>query len=129
MRRGAFAAIALLGAAALPGAALACGICVEDKVAATYDHAVITRATARHHVVVFAAVEGPAEARAQAGAVRQAAARVRGVDAGSVRTASAPQALSFALDPRAASPESALAAIARDPAARGARLTLIKVMR
>jgi hypothetical protein len=46
-----------------------------------------------------------------------------------VRTAASPRALSFALDPRSSSPESALAKLEREPALRGVRLTLIKVMR
>ena len=117
----------LLAAALLAGApaALACGVCVEDKVAATYDYDVVQHATARHHIVVFAAVEAPADPAL----LRKAAARVKGVDRSSVRAAANPRALSFALDPRAASPQAALAAIEREPALRGVRLTLIQVMR
>ena len=110
-------------------AALASGVCVEDKIAATYDHAVVTQAAARHHVVVFAAVEGSGEPAAASRALKDAAARVKGVDRGTVRAAEAPRALSFAHDPRSATPESALAAIQRAPRAAGVRLTLIRVMR
>ncbi|MBC8021534.1 MAG: hypothetical protein H7Y14_00325, partial [Burkholderiales bacterium] len=39
--------------------ALACGICLEDKVAATYDHGMVMRATSRGQVVVFAEPRAP----------------------------------------------------------------------
>jgi len=120
--------VAAWALAAAP-AALACGICVEDKVAATYDYGVVTHAAARHRVVVFAAVDGPGDAAARALSLKQAAGRLAGVDRKSVRTAASPRALSFALDPRAATPESALAKLEREPSLRGVRLTLIKVMR
>jgi len=121
--------IAAALAALASSGALACGVCVEDKIAATYDHAVVTEAAARRHVVVFAAVEGsgvPAEASR---AVKEAAAKLKGVDRGTVRAADSPRALSFALDPRSATPEAALAAIQRAPRAAGVRLTLIRVLR
>lgn len=106
-------------------AALACGVCVEDKVAATYDYDVVQHAAARHHVVVFAAVEAPADPQV----LRKAAARAKGVDRGTVRAAGNPRALSFALDPRRSNPLAALAAIEREPSLHGVRLTLIQVMR
>jgi hypothetical protein len=109
--------------------ALACGVCVEDKIAATYDYAVVTEAAARHHVVVFASVEGPGVPSQASRSLREAAARVRGVDRGTVRAADAPRALSFALDPRVSAPEAALRAIARAPQLAGVRLSLIRVMR
>ena len=115
-----------LAAGALPAAALACGVCVEDKIAATYDHAVVTGAAAHHRVVVFASVEGAAPAALQSRAVERAAAHVRGVDRASIRTAQFPAAVSFALDPRAQSPRAALAAIER--AARPVHLVLLRVI-
>jgi hypothetical protein len=39
--------------------ALACGYCVEDKVAMVYDHSVIVRALNKRHEVAFLAIEGP----------------------------------------------------------------------
>ena len=38
--------------------ALACGHCIEDKIAAVYDYALVTQATARNHEVVFFALAG-----------------------------------------------------------------------
>src|SRR5580765_7106188 len=46
-------AIVMTFAGGTPAASLACGACDEDKVAATYDHAVIDAAMARHQRVVF----------------------------------------------------------------------------
>jgi hypothetical protein len=124
-RRGIAAALAALASSS----ALACGVCVEDKVAATYDHAVVTQAAARHHVVVFAAVEGSGVPAEVLRALKEVAAKLEGVDRGTVRAAESPRALSFALDPRSATQEAALAAIERAPRAAGVRLTLIRVMR
>ena len=76
--------------------AFACGYCVEDKIAATYDHAVITRALANGRHVVFFHVDGAPVSRA---ALEQAASG-RGIEKGSARIS--PDALTLALvfDPR-----------------------------
>ena len=90
--------------------AILCGICLEDKVAATYDHALVQRALARDQVVVFAEPRTPLDpARLKAAA--SAAARVPGVDASSVRTSTAPASVSFVLDTRRTKPRAAVAAI------------------
>lgn len=107
--------------------ATACGVCVEDKVAATYDHAVIAQAKAAHRQVVFVAIDGP---RAQdAGRRIAAAARsVRGVDAKTVRTSASPAAFSFVVA-RSESPERAVTGFRealRDP---GVQLTLVRIIR
>lgn len=120
--------IAGLSAALLAWAppASACGVCVDDKVAAAYDHAVVTEAIARRHVVVFAELRGAGTLEALASKARAAAGKVRGVDRASVRAAASPAALSFALDPAVATPQAALAAVGR--AAPGLQLTLLRVM-
>lgn len=79
--------ISLLSAALLflAGEAAACGYCVEDKIAATYDHAVVTRALERGQHLAFFHVEGP-EPRPEA--TRRAledAASMSGVEKASVR--------------------------------------------
>jgi copper chaperone CopZ len=38
--------------------ALACGVCVEDKIAAVYDHAVVTQAAAQKQTVAYFAIDG-----------------------------------------------------------------------
>jgi hypothetical protein len=119
-------ALALLFAAP---AAHACGVCIDDKVAAAYDHAVLEQARARGQVVVFAEVQGRGTAAQLVGAARKAASRVPGVAPGSVRAADAPAALSFALDDRVRSPGQALAAVEKGAALAQVRLALLKVMR
>jgi hypothetical protein len=118
--------LVLLMLFAFPGAGLACGVCAEDRIAATYDHAVVTQATAKGHVVVFAAIGGAGDRRALADAARRTAAGLGGVDRGTVRVSPEPAALSFALDPRIRTPQQALADIER--AARGTKLGLLKVV-
>jgi len=121
-------ALALALLIASPNAS-ACGACIEDKVAATYDHAVIERARTRHQTVVFAAIDGKGDAVTLAREVKRAAARAPGVDVTSIRTAADPSALSFALDPRVATPDATLAAIARAASRNAVSLAVIRVVR
>jgi hypothetical protein len=90
----------------LSATAGACGVCIEDKIAATYDHALIDRAIASHSQVVFVAIEGPMSPEKVVAQITTAAPKVRGVQRGSLRTSTAPPAFSFVLDggqdPRAA---------------------------
>jgi hypothetical protein len=81
---------------AASGAALACGYCVEDKIAAVYDHAVLTRALAQKHHVVFLHVEGAAPGRK---ALEDAVYSAPGVDRGTARVSSDLLTVSFAFDP------------------------------
>ena len=107
----------------------ACGVCIDDKVAAAYDHEVVTRAVDRGQVVVFAEVRGRGTAADFVGAATKAAKRVPGVDGRSVRAAESPPSLSFALDARVRSPAQALAAVEKGAHAVGLELALLKVMR
>ncbi|HXM82392.1 MAG TPA: hypothetical protein VN929_10775 [Burkholderiales bacterium] len=89
---------ALLAASAT---AYACGYCVEDKVAAVYDHAVVTRALSAKHVVVFFAIDGAlAGGQRTQRSIEDTARAVPGVDAASVRVSVELAALSIAFDPR-----------------------------
>ena len=86
---------------AASSAALACGHCVEDKVASVYDHELIRRAVAGGRHVVFFHVDGPvvrdeATRRALVGAAES----LTGVDRGSVRVALETQTLALCFDPR-----------------------------
>jgi len=94
-------------------AAKACGVCLEDKVAATYDHALVQRAVGQHRVVVFAEPRTSIDA-AGLKAYAAAAARAPGVEAATVRTSAAPQSVSFVLDPKRASPGATLALLHLD---------------
>ena len=119
----------LLAAALLaPGAAHACGACIEDKVAATYDHAVVTNATQHGKAVVFAEPREPVGGARFAKAAAASAKRTRGVDPATVRTSTEPPTLSFALA-SGVRPEAALAAIERSTGQPGLHLVLVKVVR
>jgi hypothetical protein len=112
--------------ATAPPAASACGVCVEDKVAATYDHAVIERAAAKGQQVVFVAVDGPVDGDAVGRKVAKA--HVKGVVAGTVRVSAAPTAFSFVLDARE-EPARAVDGFRRALADPLAQLTLVRVAR
>ena len=121
----------ILGCAlgALPGLAYACGACLEDKVAATYDHATVTSAASHGKVVVFGQLEGTADPQRATERIRASGGRVRGVQAGTLRASAAPAAFSFALDPRVQTPEAAALELERRVAMDGLHLTVIRVMR
>ncbi len=87
--------------AAAPIWAAACGVCIEDKMAATYDHAAVTAAFKRGHVVVFAEIlDANATGEAHKRKIIQAIEARPGVDRGSVRVSFNPAAISFAFDER-----------------------------
>lgn len=93
--------------------AIACGVCLEDKVAATYDHALVERALAQHRVVVFAEPRRSLDA-ARLKAIAAAASRAPGVDGATVKTSASPASVSFVLDPRRASATKTAAALQLD---------------
>jgi hypothetical protein len=109
----------------------ACGQCVEDKVAATYDHAVITRAARDGHSVVFAEVRGPAAGGTPAlkTFITHAIASTRGIDAGTVRVSLEPPAASFACDLARHTPSALLASVNPQLATRGLSLLVIQIDR
>ena len=93
--------------------ALMCGVCVEDKVAATYDHALVERALAQHRVVVYAEPRASVDAGTLK-ALAAKAARAPGVDAATVKTSASPASVSFVLDPKRANPKAVVAALQLD---------------
>lgn len=107
--------------AACCGSALACGTCDEDKIAATYDYAVVQHAAQAGRVMVYCAVQGAFEPAKLVAAAR----RLRGVDPASVRVSREPAALSFALDTRRQPVDSALHSLAATHRARG--IVLVRV--
>jgi hypothetical protein len=121
-------ALAAAFAAAPFSMAWACGACDEDKVAATYDHAVIDRAASAHHQVVFVAVDGPVDAARIGRRVATAASKVPGIVRGSLRTSLSPTAFSFALD-AAQEAEVAVSGFRKAIGEPNARLTLVRIMR
>ena len=91
----------VLAAAAVD--AWACGVCIDDKVASCYDHAVVTQAKAHGHEVAFFAVQGPLPQNAGTRArLAKALAATPGVLKESARVSVENAALSFAYDPKRA---------------------------
>jgi hypothetical protein len=117
-----------LMAAASCAVSWACGACDEDKIAATYDHAVVDRATARHDQLLVVAIDGSVSPEQVARQITAAAPKVRGVVTGTLRTSLSPAAFSFALD-RRQRPEDAVSNFQKAVGDRGARLTLVRVLR
>ncbi len=120
-QRGAILIAAALAASA-PATSLACGACIEDKVAATYDQAVVERAAASGDVMVFCEVTGPLDAQH----LKQAMRRVHGVRPQSVRVSTQPPAMSFAVDRKAGSPQDAVGAAQRN-LVHGTRLVIVRL--
>ena len=123
---GLFAALLLAGA---DQAALACGYCVEDKIASTYDHAVVSRALGKKHHVVFFHINGPfAPGAGSKRALEAAAESVAGVDRGSIRVAVETLTLSLAFDPRQTSPVAVQSALEKKLAAKKLSLMPLRIM-
>ena len=122
MRAAALTLAAAFAGVLAPVPANACGVCDEDKVAATYDHAVVRRAASQGRVMVFCEVRGPLDSRR----LKTVAGRVKGLDATSLRTSAAPATLSFALDPTRQSAQAAVSAL-QALAPPGTQLTIVRM--
>jgi hypothetical protein len=82
-------------------AAFACGVCIEDRIATVYDHAVVTRALAQKHHVGFFGIDGlPTGDEGPLSEVRWIADSINGVDKGSSRISVETGSLSLAFDPQ-----------------------------
>lgn len=107
---------------------LACGYCIEDKVAAAYDHAVMARALGQRHEVLFLSLEFTRPVSADAAvSIRNTAEGIVGVDRGSVRVAVESGALSLAYDPRRVAVADILKTLDRDLARWGVSFALLRV--
>jgi hypothetical protein len=104
--------------------ALGCGYCVEDKVAAAYDHAVVAKALGSGRHVAFLHVDG-APARK---ALEQALARTAGIERGTARISADLLTVSFAYDPRRATLGAIHAALEKRLAPYGASLLPFRVI-
>ena len=116
-----------LVAALSPTESFACGACVEDKIAATYDYAVVKKAESDHHLIVFGEIDSSANLDAMAPKIARAATRVRGVDSGTVRISASPPAFSFALDPASQGPDAAMNELRRRLGSTSVKLTVLRV--
>jgi hypothetical protein len=125
-RRVAAAALALALQAAT---AFACGFCVEDKLAAVYDHEQVGRALGARHHVAFCGIEGVVAGRdGQRTDIVRALDAIPGVDRGSVRVSLEHATVSFAFDPGRAPLPTVLRAARRTLADRGLTLVPLRVM-
>ena len=120
-------ALAVLAGLMLAEVALACGYCVEDKIAAAYDHAVIVRAIDGRHKVAFLSVEG-APAKSQERTLARAVESTEGVDRGTVRVSLEGGAVSFAFDPSRHNLNSIVGGIQKRFAAKGAGVSVLRVV-
>jgi hypothetical protein len=93
--------IRLLALSLATSQALACGVCVEDKIAAVYDHAAVQRALAAKRTVVFFHIDGKlvADARTKR-SISEIARATPGVDAASVRVSCELASMALAFDGR-----------------------------
>ena len=124
--RAALAALLLL---VPPAAAMACGHCVEDKVAAAYDHSVIVRALDRKHEVAFLAIEGAIAASPRLSLeIQNALESTRGVDRGTARVSLPAGALSFAYDPARHKLGPIVRALEKTLAPKGLSTSLLRVI-
>ena len=118
----------LLLAGAVP-AALACGYCIEDKIAAAYDHAVVARAFGANHHVAFFHIEGALAPGEGTRRVLEALANsAAGVDRGSARVSVEALTLAVAFDPRRTPLASVHKALEKRLAAKKLTLMPLKVM-
>jgi hypothetical protein len=86
----------------------ACGICIDDKIASCYDHAVVTDAKTKGHAVAFFALKGEIIVKPETQrAVLKAIEALPGVQRGTGRVSLENAALSFAFDPSRTSAETA----------------------
>jgi hypothetical protein len=116
-------------AVCLVSSALACGLCIEDKIAAVYDHAVATRAIAQKHAVVFFAVEGNLPAGdASRRMLEKAAESIPGVDRGSARASVESASLGAAFDPARVPAEDLESKLGRKLAGKGLTVGIMRIM-
>lgn len=108
---------------------LACGYCVEDRVAAVYDHAIVMRALERRHEVAFLAIEGTLPASGELRrSIESAIGATQGVDRGTARVSLESASLSFAYDPRKPGLGPVLRAVEKTLAAKGLSLSILRVI-
>ena len=119
--------LTLLITAASPAAA--CGYCIEDKIAAVYDHAVVSRALAQQHRMVFFAIDGPLPlGDASRRTIEALAGSAFGVDKGSVRVSLDAGSLSIAFDPARVSYAAVERILGRKLAAKQLLLLPLRIM-
>jgi hypothetical protein len=121
--------VILLALLAASSAVDACGVCVEDKVAAVYDHAAVTRALEAKGTVVFFAIEGAMPPGAAAlRRIAALAASAPGVHKDSVRVSRESASLAVAFDPRRGNLANVQESLERKLATMGLSLLAMRIM-
>ena len=112
MKRKHAAKVMALSLACSSTLAMACGYCVEDRIAAVYDHALLQRTQALKHEIIFFAWDGPL-ARSEASKQQMVVLgdTVPGIDKGSTRVSMEPAAMAVAFDPQRSSAQAVEAAL------------------
>lgn len=123
-----FAALLLMACAVAMPAAYACGICIDDKVASAYDHAVVQNAWKHGKVVVFCELTGPHEVKKLTQEAKAAAQGLRGVDDSSIRTGQDLAIVSFVLDGSTQTPAAAVGELQQRLKASSVMPKLLKVL-
>jgi hypothetical protein len=109
--------------------AVACGVCVEDKMAAVYDHAVIGKALGQQHHVAFFHVDGSlAAGTATKRLLEKAAEAAPSTDKGSARVSVESASLAVAFDPQRTRVVALQKDIERRLAAKKLTLMLMQVL-
>lgn len=121
-----FAAVGLAALSAMT--ALACGYCIEDRVAAVYDQKVVDAAARGHRTVAFFSIEGDVRDDAASKRALGAALKAAGAADGSPRVALVNAACSMAYDPSRTSLDAIVAAANRPLAAHGLALAPLRVI-
>ncbi len=98
----------------LPVDAMACGLCIEDKMAATYDHAMVMQAYSQGHSVAFVDMQTVANIdEALTKKIVRTLEAATAVDRGSVRVSIDPATASFAFDAHKVAVEDILTTVNR----------------
>ena len=80
--------------------AIACGHCIEDKVAAVYDHAIVAKAVHEKHVVAFFGIEGPLVVNsASKQEIQKMMSSINGIDPNTSRISLETGSISIAFNP------------------------------
>jgi hypothetical protein len=109
--------------------AFACGYCVEDRVAAVYDHAIVVRALERKHQVAFLAFDGTiAPGGEPRRSIESAINSVKGIDSGTARVSLESASLSFAYDPRKPGLGPIMNTVGKKLAAKGLGFSILRVL-
>jgi hypothetical protein len=128
MRNRAAWIVVALSLAGASGGAFACGYCVEDRVAAVYDHDAVEGALAQRRNVAFFGIEGEvAGTEASRRALVSAVEKAGGIK-GTSRVALENAAISVAYDPARTTLDSLTARANRPLAAKGLTLSPLRVI-